>query len=87
MDLDEFSELESRLVGVVSRPILGEVSVGNHRVRASDFNFRYAPHNGTRSEPKKTGPSDCFRPVSEIVLICDVGHFHAAKELIKGILG
>jgi hypothetical protein len=45
VDLDEFSELESRLVGVVSRPILGEVSVGNHRVRASDFNFRYAAHS------------------------------------------
>jgi len=45
------------------------------------------PQSGTKSPSFQECYEFCNRPVSEIVLICDVGHFHAAKELIKGILG
>jgi hypothetical protein len=71
MDFDEFTDLESRLVGVVSGPILGAVSVGNHRVRASDFNFLYAALNGTKSRPESNFPSDRFRPKAAISLTVD----------------
>jgi hypothetical protein len=66
IDIDLMLEIEERLVGVVSRLILGAVSVGNQRVRASDFNFRYAALNGTKSRPESNFPSDRFRPGAEV---------------------